>query len=548
MRNDTPIGRRAFLTRVSTAAGAAATFATVAGAQAPDGQTVIAKTTKGQLRGAHENGVVVFKGVPYAGPSEGANRFKPPTKLEPWPGVRDALEYGRQATQNRDPNSLPGSDTAPTTENCQFLNVWTPAVDGKKRPVMFYSHGGGFATGSGGWAKNPAHDGGALAKSYDVVVVTHNHRLGLMGYLYLGDILGEEYAASGITGMLDIVQALEWVRDNVAAFGGDPGNVMIWGESGGGAKVSTLLAMPAAHGLFHKASIESGPGLRMTPRDAATATTKALLADLGLSTGQARELLKVPTDRLLEFQWKRLGAARGAVGSFAPVVDGHYLPSHPFDPAAPKISANIPLIVGTNKDESIFQLEHRPLAEVEKTFNLDEAGLRERVRAALGTKGDKTDHVLEVLRKSRPKASPTDLFVAITTGMGTWFSSIVLAERKVQQNGAPVYMYRFSYESEVPVAPSVNYPMKTPHAIEIVFKFNHPENSGNSGNRPERFDAARNMSHAWAAFARTSNPSFDGIPKWPAYTLKDRATMILDAKCTVENDPFREERLLWSEL
>ena len=323
---------------------------------------------------------------------------------------------------------------------------------------------------------------------------------------------------------------------------------MIWGESGGGAKVSTLLAMPAAHGLFHKASIESGPGLRMTPRDGATATTKALLADLGLSTGQARRLLKVPTSRLLEFQAKYVSAARGALGSFAPVVDGHYLPSHPFDPVAPKLSANIPLIVGTNKDESIFQLEHRPLPEVERIFNLDEAGLRESVRTVLGAHADKTDHVIEVVRKSRPKASPTDLYVAITTGMGTWISSIILVERKVEQNGAPVYMYRFSYESEVPVAPTVDYPMKTPHALEIVFKFNHPENSPNSGNRPERFQAARNMSHAWASFARTSNPSSEGIPKWPAYTLKDRATMILDAKCTVENDPFRDERLLWSQL
>ena len=227
----------------------------------------VVKTNKGQLRGIHENGVLVFKGVPYAGPSDGANRFKPPTKLEPWNGVRDAVDYGPQAIQNRDPNSLPGSSTGPSSENCQFLNVWTPGVgDEKKRPVMFYSHGGGFATGSGGWGKNPAHDGSALARSYDVVVVTHNHRLGLMGYLYLGDILGEEYAASGITGMLDIVAGLEWVRDNIAAFGGDPGNVMIWGESGGGAKVSTLFAMPSAHGLFHKASIESGPGILMTPR------------------------------------------------------------------------------------------------------------------------------------------------------------------------------------------------------------------------------------------------------------------------------------------
>ena len=533
-------GRREFL----SLAGATASSTLLRGATS---EAAVVKTTKGQLRGASENGVLVFKGVAYAGPSEGANRFKPPTKVEPWTGVRDALEYGAQAIQNRDPNST--QPLGPSTENCQFLNVWTPDVrDNKKRPVMFYSHGGGFATGSGGWGKNLNHDGGALAKSYDVVVVTTNHRLALMGYLYLGDILGEEYAASGITGMLDIVLALEWVRDNIAEFGGDPGNVMIWGESGGGAKVSTLLAMPAAHGLFHKASIESGPGLRMTPRDAATQTAKALLADLGLSAGQAKELLKTPTSRLLEFQAKFQSAARGAAGSFAPVVDGHYLPAHPFDPVAPTMSANIPLIVGTNKDETIFQSEHLPLPEATKIFNLDDAGLRQRIAAALGPKAERAGHVIDVYRRARPQASPTDLYIAITTAQWMWANAITLAERKVEQKGAPVYMYMFAYESEVPVTPTIDYPMKSPHAMEMAFKFNHPENNPSTGNRPERFQAARNMSQAWATFARTGNPSFSGIPKWPAYTLAERATMILTAQCKVVNDPSAAERQLWKEL
>jgi para-nitrobenzyl esterase len=512
-------------------------------------EPMVVKTTKGDLRGMQENGVLVFKGVAYAGPSEGVNRFKPPTKLAPWTGIRDAVEYGPQAIQNRDPNAPPNAPMAPSSENCQFLNVWTPATgDGKRRPVMFYSHGGGFATGSGGSGKNLNHDGSALAKSYDVVVVTHNHRLGLMGYLYLGDILGEEYAASGITGMLDIVAALEWVRDNIAAFGGDPGNVMIWGESGGGAKVSTLLAMPGARGLFHKASIESGPGIRMIPRDAATATAKALLEDLGLNATQARKLLETPTSRLLEFQAKHMSAGRGAIGSFGPVVDGRYLPTHPFDPVAPAISKNIPLIVGTNKDETIFMSEHLPLPEATQIFNLDEAGLRQRIAKALGDKAGQLDHVLDVYRKGRPKASPTDLYIAITTGMGMWANAITLSERKVAQKGAPVFMYMFAYESEVPVAKTINYPMKSPHAMEMAFKFNHPENSPNAGNRPERFQAARNMSQAWATFARRSNPSFDGIPAWPAYTLDTRATMILDAQCRVVNDPFSAERRLWQEL
>jgi para-nitrobenzyl esterase len=323
---------------------------------------------------------------------------------------------------------------------------------------------------------------------------------------------------------------------------------MIWGESGGGAKVSTLLAMPAAHGLFHKASIESGPGIRMTPRAAAAATAAALLKDLDLAPNQARKLLDVPTSRLLEFQAKYVSTTRGAMGSFAPVVDGHYLPSHPFDPVAPAISKNIPLIVGMNKDETIFQSEHRPLPEATQIFNLDDAGLRERIAKALGERAGKVDQVLDVYRKSRPQASPTDLYIAITTAIWLGTNVVLLAERKVAQNGAPVFMYTFAYESEVPVAKTINYPMKSPHAMEIAFKFNHPQNSSNTGNKPERFQAARNMSQAWATFARTGNPGFGGIPRWPAYTPDTRATMILDAECHVENDPFSAERRLWKAI
>ena len=541
------IGRREFL------CGALALGAVrIAPAQGQPQKTVVARTTHGQLRGAVEDGLNIFKGVPYAGSPAGENRFKAPPALNAWNGVRDALAYGAQSMQNPDPAWPKEWKPAPSSEDCLFLNVWTPGLrDGKRRPIMFYSHGGGFATGNGGadpFPQNLSHDGAALAKSYDVVVVTHNHRLNLFGYLYLGDLLGEEYAASGAAGMLDIAAGLAWIRENAEAFGGNPDSIMIWGESGGGAKTSTLVGLPAAQGHFHKASIESGATLRLRTKDAAAEATLMVLSRLGLDKSRARELLTMPADKLLEVQRPAAGARPGGGGAlpaisgasmgFSPVVDGRYIPAHPFDPVAPASALKIPVMVGTNKDETIFMMRGTP-----ELFSLDDAGLRKALERNLG---EKTGQVLEVYRKSRPGASPTDLYVAITTARWMWSNAITLAERKVAQKGAPVYMYLFAFESERPAAQGVTYPSKAAHASEIPFKFNHPESVGSK--RDDRFRAVRNMSRAWASFARSGNPSHDEIPAWPAYTLDTRATMFLDAQCKVVNDPFREERILWQQL
>jgi para-nitrobenzyl esterase len=543
---DDRLDRREFLYGVSAFGGALMLPALQA--QTKSEKTVIAKTTHGQLRGAVEDGLNIFKGVPYAGSPAGENRFKAPPKLKAWGGVRDALSYGPQAMQNPDTAWPKEWKPAAASEDCLYLNVWTPGLrDGKRRPIMFYSHGGGFASGNGGadpFPQNISHDGASLAKNYDVVVVTHNHRLNLFGYIYLGDLLGEEYAASGAAGMLDIAAALAWVRENAEAFGGDPNNIMIWGESGGGAKTSTLVALPTAQGNFHKASIESGATLRLRAKDAATETTLAVLGKLGLDKSRARELLKVPAEQLLELQRTGARPSGGAVPpisgasiAFSPVVDGHHIPAHPFDPTAPVSAVKIPILVGTNKDETIFFMRGTPAL-----FSLDDAGLQKALEPSLR---DKTARVLEVYRKTRPGASPTDLYVAITTARW-WNNAVTLAERKVAQKGAPVFMYIFAFESETPAAPGVTYPTKAAHALEIAFKFNHPESVRSQ--RQERFKAARNMSRAWAAFARTSNPTHDEIPNWPAYTLETRATMFLDAECKVVNDPYREERLLWQQL
>lgn len=505
--------------------------------------SVIAKTRAGQLRGVlGDDGVISFKGIHYAESPAGESRFKPPVKLKPWSGVRDAVAYGPQAIQARDPGWSTALIVPPTDEDCLVLNVWTQGLrDGKKRPVMFYSHGGGWNTGNGGTTAPPGdqnHDGTALAKNYDVVVVTHNHRLNLLGFFYLGDILGEEYAASGCAGMLDIQAALQWVNDNIAEFGGDPANIMIFGESGGGFKTTTLTAMPGAHGLFQKASVESGSAIDLTAKDRANDTAERALARFGLTEKNAHELVNMPVANVLDVISVVPTGARPL--SFSPVVDGHYIPANPYDPVAPRFSKDIPMIVGTNKDEALLFLRGN-----KAVFTMNEDDLRQRVAAMFH---DKADQVLEVYHRSRPNASPTDLFVAIQTAQMFWANAVKMAERKAAQNGAPVYMYRFTYESEVLANDDPPYPLKASHAMEMAFKFDHPNLTGLMGTRPERLKAVANMSHAWTSFARNSDPNFDGLPHWPAYTLEKRETMFLNAECQVVNDPDSEERTLWETL
>ena len=509
-------------------------------------------TVEGRLRGLRENGVCLFRGVRYAGAPVGRFRFQAAPPLAKWKGIRDALEWGHPASQA--PGQTFGIDEPAPDEDCLVVNVWTPAVnDGRKRPVMFYCHGGGFWAGSGA---SVLQDASRLALENDVVVVQSNHRLGIMGYLFLADVLGEPFAHSANAGMLDIVSALGWTNRNIEAFGGDPSNVMVWGESGGGAKTSCIYAMPSAVRYFHKASIESGPGVRMTEREQANRTTRWAMDKLGLDARQAHKLLEIPVSKLLEVQMNpppggslglyggRRGIGASGLGGFSPVVDGLVLPTHPFDPSAPSISAAKPLIVGSNRDEIVF---FHMMSPDKSPLSLTEDGLKERIGRLFGSNAPK---LLDEYRRSRPDASPSEITVAIESAAFAGAGSIAIAERKAAQNRAPVFMYTMTDHLNATV-PGTNYQVGAAHAMDIRLKFDNlaPSESRirslTGEESAEHAMAAKNMSRMWATFARTGQPAAPDQPTWPAYDLNNRATMMIAARCHVANDPYPNERKVW---
>jgi para-nitrobenzyl esterase len=491
---------------------------------------VVAETSYGKIRGTLVEDIKVFKGIPYGGNTAGTNRFMPPVKPTKWTGVRDAIAYGPTAPQTVGAGGG-RAGAPPEDEDCLVLNVFTPSVTGGKRPVMVWLHGGGFSTGSG---SSPINDGTSMAQTGDVVVVTINHRLNVLGSTYLGETAGPDFALSGSVGILDIVAALQWVRENIAHFGGDPNLVTIFGQSGGGRKVATLMSMPSAKGLFHRGIIESGAVLRLTTPEDAIHNTELLLAELGLKANQARELQQVPVSRLLAANaavQQKITLPEPGMTANSPMVDGKALPSHPWDPAGPALSANIPLLIGwAHTEETLYD---RPSLE---KLALDEAGLKKRAAERVG--GD-PDRVIEAFRKAHPEATPWDLWILIATDHPRGAYTRELAKRKAALGGSQAYVYRFDWET-----PEGGGHMRSPHTVEIPFVFNNIKIAGPLISKmPKAYALAGKVSASWVAFARTGNPNTSQLPKWPTYSAKSRDTMLFNNDSRVEPDPDHGPRL-----
>ena len=511
----------------------------------------VVETASGRVRGLTTGGVHIFKGIPYGASTAGAHRFMPPRKPEPWSGVREATVYAGRSPQAAAGPQRPELatvwgpvDMLPVGEDCLTLHVWTPGLAsstaGGKRPVMVWLHGGAFSYGS---ANSPRYDSTNLAAKNDVVVVAINHRLNIFGHLDLSAVGGERFAQSGNVGVLDLVAALEWVREHAARFGGDPGNVTIFGQSGGGGKASALLAMPRAKGLFNKAIIQSGASVRFAERERTTRLADAVLKHLGLRGDQLDALQTLPLERLQEAvapAQKTLPRPRQPLldrYNFGPVIDGSLLPAQPFDPGAPAVSDDVPIMIGGTKDEASIFFSHED-AVWNRTLGEDE--VRKRIEAVAG---DATDGLLAYYKRRDPLASPTDRLITMLTMSNFAVRSILLAERKAARGKAPVWMYDFAWET-----PGWGGKLKAPHSVDVPFVFDTVHLIGEPHQKPGIAALAERVSGTWAAFARTGTPANAAIPPWPAYDAAKRATMILDDRCRVVNDPDGEVRSTWAKV
>ncbi|MEP6914965.1 MAG: carboxylesterase family protein [Acidobacteriota bacterium] len=514
--------RRHFLQQTSLAAGLSLFVPSVLLAQ---GGNLVADTTTGKVRGvALEGGVKLFRGIPYGGDTSGKNRFMPPTKVAPWAGVRDCTDWGHVAPQrqNDNPNDYGkmvgwNNYRGGMSEDCLVLNVWTPALrDGGNRAVIVHFHGGGYSSGSGNLV---ALEGHHAVRAGNVVVVTVTHRLGALGYTDLSAFGGPELATSGNVGMLDLVAALRWIHDNIENFGGNPNSVLIFGQSGGGGKVCTIMTMPSAKGLFQRAGVQSGSTLRIGRPEAAHRAADTMLTKLSVAKGDLAKLQSLPVEQII--------AAGGGGG---PVMDGNVVPRDPFDPDASPLSANVPMIIGSCLQDASFTMTD---------FDADEAALRRYAETQSPGKGDE---IVAAYRKIYPSVAPYLLKATMATDRGMRRSAITQGERKAAQGSAPAFLYRWDW----PVPGGGNRWGAT-HGSDLSVSLSNPT-TDMTLNTPAAQVMAKRIGSAFIAFAKTGNPSNPVIPRWPAYNATERSVMIFDTNTRVERDPNRELRLLWDRL
>jgi para-nitrobenzyl esterase len=504
----------------------------------------LADTRYGKVRGYILRGIHYFLGMPYGADTSGANRFMPPREPKPWTDVFPALWWGNSAPQdmeNRYQNKYYSFrdhwNYDDVSEDCLRINVFTPAIDGKKRPVLFWIHGGGFTNGNG--IEQDGYNGENLARLGDVVFCSINHRLGPLGFCDLAGVGGERYAASGNVGMLDVVAALEWVRDNIAGFGGDPANVTIMGQSGGGAKVCMLTAMPKAKGLFHKAVVLSGASLRMGEQGYAEKLGAYVLKEAALAPAEVDRLQEMPWKEFYAFATrahKRLAEEEGGSGGglrrgFNPVVDGIILPQDPYYPEAAATAADVPMIISSTMNELSSAWTDSSLEKV----TLDEVVEKVKERAGFRAGfGDKAREVVEAYAKAFPDKKPVEIWSLVSS---TRQSTVALADAKSKQP-APVYVDWFAWQP-----PLFDGRIGAFHCVDISFWFYNTDlmltHSG-GGARPRKLSAR--MAGSLLQFMKTGNPNGGGLPTWPRYTSANGETMVLDDISDVRNDPDREAR------
>lgn len=487
----------------------------------------IVETRSGKVEGFERDGVHVFRGIPYAAPPVGPLRWQPPAREGKWAGTRDATAFSAQSAQTEfQLAKLMGETQPPYSEDSLYLNVWTPGCDDVRRPVMVWIHGGAFIWGAG---DTPWYDGTNFAVHGDVVVVTINYRLGPFGFLHLADLYDGEFAGSGNAGILDQIAALEWVRECIGAFGGDPDHITVFGESAGAASVGTLLGAPGARGLFQAAIPQSGAASWISTSERATDIARRVIQNLDLPAGDADALRAVPTDTILA----ALPAFREdgvAALPFQPVVDGVVLPEPPLDAIRAGNAAGVRVLTGTNATEmTLFTIADPDMA------TLDDEGVRARMRVAFGTDGDA---VFDSYRARRPEVTPAELWQELATDGVFRIPAIRMLEAQLPH--APVWSYFFTFES--PVFGGI---LRSTHALEITFVFDTLNLGGAellTGAGPERQGIADAMHRAWIAFARTGDPNHPGIPEWPQYDLTRRPTMRFDTECLVLDDPAADDR------